>query len=121
MEDYLKVLDEVALQNAALARRQYDPEIPEKIEYEDKPCKWWFNHWAEQNPKKPYAVLGDLVLPYAYCNDVARRLANAFLDLGVKKGDRVAIMAGCIKGAKYRFALQDGTWDFSLEAVVGKG
>ena len=21
--------------------------------------------------------------------------------------------SGCIKGAKYRFALQDGTWDFS--------
>ena len=91
--EYLKVLDEVALKNAALARSQYDPEIPEKIEYEDKPCKWWFNHWAEKNPKKPYAVLGGLVLPYAYCNDVARRLANAFLDLGVKKGDRVAIMS----------------------------
>ena len=90
---YLKVLDEAARKNAEIARKQYDPEIPEKIEYEDKPCKWWFNHWAEANPKKPYAVLGDLVLPYAYCNDVARRLANAFLDLGVKKGDRVAIMA----------------------------
>ena len=92
-KEYLKVLDEVAAKNAALARAQYDPEIPEKIEYEDKPCKWWFNHWAEKNPGKPYAVLGDLSLPYAYCNDVARRLANAFLDLGVKKGDRVAIMA----------------------------
>ena len=91
--DYLKQLDEVALKNAELARSQYDPEIPEKIEYEDKPCKWWFNHWAEKNPAKPYAVLGKLVLPYGYCNDVARRLANAFLDLGVKKGDRVAIMA----------------------------
>jgi hypothetical protein len=83
--DYLKQLDEVALKNAELARSQYDPEIPEKIEYEDKPCKWWFNHWAEKNPAKPYAVLGKLVLPYGYCNDVARRLANAFLDLGVKK------------------------------------
>ena len=90
---YLKALDEAVLKNAALARSQYDEEIPEKIEYEDKPCKWWFNHWAETNPGKPYAVLGDLVLPYAYCNDVARRLANAFLDLGVKKGDRVAIMS----------------------------
>ena len=92
-KEYLKVLEEAAKQNAELARKQYDPEIPEKIEYEDKPCKWWFNHWAETNPKKPYAVLGDLVLPYAYCNDVARRLANAFLDLGIKKGDRIAIMA----------------------------
>ncbi len=91
--EYLKVLDEVARKNAELARSQYDPEIPEKIEYEDKPCKWWFNHWAEQNPKKPYAVLGDLALSYGYCNDVARRLANAFLDLGIKKGDRVAIMS----------------------------
>ena len=28
---------------------------------------------------------------------------------------------GCIKGAKYRFALQDGTWDLSSDAVVDKG
>ncbi len=91
--EYLRALDEAAARNAETARRQYDPEIPEKIEYEDKPCKWWFNHWAEVCPTKPYAVLGDLVLPYGYCNDVARRLANAFLSLGVKKGDRIAIMA----------------------------
>ena len=25
------------------------------------------------------------------------------------------------KGAKYRFALQDGTWDFSWDAVADKG
>lgn len=90
---YLKAIEEAALKNAALARKQYDKEIPDSIVYEDKPCKWWFNHWAEANPKKPYAILGDLVLPYAYCNDVARRLANAFLSLGIQKGDRIAIMA----------------------------
>ena len=28
---------------------------------------------------------------------------------------------GRIKGAKYRFALQDGTWDFPGDAVAGKG
>ena len=26
-----------------------------------------------------------------------------------------------IKGAKYRFPLQDGTWDFPGDAVAGKG
>ena len=26
-----------------------------------------------------------------------------------------------IKGAKYSFALQDGTWEFSGDAVAGKG
>lgn len=95
MEDigYLAALDAAAAKNAELMRKSYDEEIPAKIEYDDKPCKWWFNHWAEAYPKKPYAVLGDLVLPYAYCNDVARRLANAFLSMGIKKGDRIAIMA----------------------------
>ena len=28
---------------------------------------------------------------------------------------------GRIKGAKYRFAFQDGTWDFSWDAVADKG
>ena len=28
---------------------------------------------------------------------------------------------GRIKGAKYRFALQNGTWDFPGDAVGGKG
>ena len=28
---------------------------------------------------------------------------------------------GRIKGAKYRFTLQDGTWDLSSDAVAGKG
>ena len=28
---------------------------------------------------------------------------------------------GCIMGAKYRFPLQDGTWDFPGDAVAGKG
>ena len=93
MSDYLKVLDEAAAKNAELFRQVYDKEIPEKIEYEDKPLKWWFNHWAEEYPQKPYCMLEDLKLPYAYCNDVARRFANALLGLGVKKGDRVAIMA----------------------------
>ena len=92
-KSYLKEFDQAAIANYELAKKQWDKELPVKIEYEDKPCKWWFNYWAEKNPTKPYAVLGDLALPYAYCNDVARRFANALTDLGVVKGDRVSIMS----------------------------
>ena len=92
-KSYLKEFDQAAINNYELAKKQWDKELPVNIEYEDKPCKWWFNHWAETNPTKPYAIIGDLVLPYAYCNDVSRRFANALLGLGVKKGDRVAIMS----------------------------
>ena len=28
---------------------------------------------------------------------------------------------GGIKGAKYRFSFQDGTWEFSGDALAGKG
>ena len=92
-KSYLKEFDQAAIANYELAKKQWDKELPVKIEYEDKPCKWWFNYWAEKNPTKPYAVLSDLALPYAYCNDVARRFANALTDLGVVKGDRVSIMS----------------------------
>ena len=93
MSEYLKALDEAAKKNAELFRKVYDKEIPEQIEYEDKPLKWWFNHWAETYPDKNYIMLEDLKFTYAYCNDVARRFANALIGLGVKKGDRVSIMA----------------------------
>ncbi|MBQ3211273.1 MAG: AMP-binding protein [Oscillospiraceae bacterium] len=92
-KSYLKEFDLAAVQNYELARKQWDAELPEKIEYADKPLKWWFNHWTEKYPTKPYAIIGDLALPYAYCNDVSRRLANALLGLGVKKGDRVSVMS----------------------------
>ena len=29
--------------------------------------------------------------------------------------------SGCIKGAKYRFTLQDGTWDFPGDAIADRG
>lgn len=81
-----------------------DPEIPRHFEYPEYPLKWWFNKWAEETPDKPYLLLGDISLPYGICNDMSRRIANALLDLGVVKGDRVAIMAPNVP--QYVMALQ---------------
>ncbi|MEA1962354.1 MAG: long-chain fatty acid--CoA ligase [Bacillota bacterium] len=71
----------------------YDEDVPSHYEYPETPLKDYFNYWAERHPEKPYLIINDIVLGYGLCNQMARRLANALLDMGVQKGDRVAIMA----------------------------
>ncbi|HET9919841.1 MAG TPA: AMP-binding protein, partial [Ktedonobacteraceae bacterium] len=44
-------------------------------------------------PDKPALICGDRVLTYAEFNTRAKRLANSLRELGVKDGERVAIMA----------------------------
>jgi long-chain acyl-CoA synthetase len=76
-----------------LWEKHYDEGVPKNFEYPDYPLKWWFNKWAEEHPEKPYILMGDVSISYGSANDLARRIANALTGLGVKKGDRVAIMA----------------------------
>lgn len=71
----------------------YDEGVPKNFEYPDYPLKYWFNKWADEHPDKPYILMGDVEMSYAVANNMARRVANALLGLGVKKGDRVSIMA----------------------------
>lgn len=95
MEDlsYLQAFEEDVAKSKAIWAKWYDKETPETFDYPDKPLKWWFNYWAEKQPQKPYLLMGDMQIPYGYVNDVARRLANAFIALGIKAGDRIAVMA----------------------------
>ncbi len=48
---------------------------------------------AAVRPEKPALICGERTLTYAQLNDRARRLANALQTLGVKTGDRIAVMA----------------------------
>lgn len=102
--NYLKKFEEDVAKWRHSWESRLDPESPVHYEYPPYPSKWWFNKWAEETPDKPYILMGDIVLPYAVCNDMSRRIANALLDLGVAKGDRVAIMAPNVP--QYVLALQ---------------
>ena len=70
----------------------YDDGVPRKPIYPDIPLKDLFNQWAEKHPEKTYLIHGNQTLSYGEVNDMARRLSNALLELGVEKGDRVSVM-----------------------------
>jgi long-chain acyl-CoA synthetase len=61
--------------------------------YPDIPLRDLFNKWADKYPEKDYLIFNDIKLNYRTVNTLARKLANALMALGVRKGDRVAIMA----------------------------
>jgi len=101
---WLKDFEEDLQKWRPLWERHYDEGVPKNFDYPDYPLKWWFNKWAEEHPQKPYILMGDFAMSYGDANNMARRIANALLDLGVKKGDRVAIMAPNVP--QYVLALQ---------------
>lgn len=47
---------------------------------------------AKEKPEKPALVFGEQELTYAELRDAAKRFANSLVSLGVKQGDKVAVM-----------------------------
>ena len=72
--------------------RYYDSEVPPSINYPKTTLKDLFNRHVAAYPEKPYLIFNDLQLPYKLCNSMSRRLGNRLIDMGVKKGDRIALM-----------------------------
>jgi len=71
----------------------YDSDVPRSIDYPREALRDRFNMNADANPDRPYIIIDDVTITYREANSMARRLANALLGLGVKKGDRVALMS----------------------------
>ena len=71
----------------------YDKGVPYSCIYPPLSIKQMFNSCAEKNPERDYLIIGDTRLPYGLVNMMARKTANALTQLGVKKGDRVALMS----------------------------
>jgi long-chain acyl-CoA synthetase len=71
----------------------YDAGVPYSVIYPPLSIKQMFNACAEANPDRDYLIINDIRMPYGLVNMMARKAANALISLGVKKGDRVALMS----------------------------
>jgi non-ribosomal peptide synthetase component E (peptide arylation enzyme) len=77
--------------------REYDPaDVKRFIDegyWNDDTLRSWLEHWAEKTPDKIAILAPDEAITYAEALEKARRLAGAMLDLGLRKGEAVAIQA----------------------------
>ena len=77
--------------------KQYDQGVPASIDYPETTLHRLLEDTARRFPERPAiifpGVLGDASrLTYRQLNQQSDRLANALAQLGVKKGDRVALL-----------------------------
>ena len=59
--------------------------------WNDDTLTTYLEKWARETPDKAAVVAGERILSYAALLSAARRLANALLAIGIKKGDVVGI------------------------------
>lgn len=71
---------------------QYDPDVPKTLIYPEAPVHTLLEGAVKRHPKRPALEFLGLEMTYQELWDAARRFATALESLGVKKGDRVAVM-----------------------------
>ncbi|MFZ3091119.1 MAG: long-chain fatty acid--CoA ligase [Nitrospirota bacterium] len=72
--------------------KSYEPGIPSTLKYPDTPLTHFLIQAAERFPDNPACIFFGKVITYRELNKLSNRFANALISLGVKKGDRVALM-----------------------------
>ena len=70
----------------------YEPGVPPILEYPAVTLHELLEQTAERYPERPATIFLGAKLPYRALNEAANRFAHALLHLGVKPGDRVALM-----------------------------
>ena len=53
----------------------------------------FFDHHVRERPELEFAVMGERTVTYSEASKQINRLANAFFDAGIKKGDRAAFLS----------------------------
>lgn len=72
--------------------QHYPDEIPKKIDYEEKPLQAFLKEAAEEEPTKTLLHFMGKEMTFSEVYGEALKFANSLKDLGIVKGDRVAIM-----------------------------
>ena len=65
--------------------------MPKKIKYQQVALQEILHESAEKFPQKTAIVCGEREITYAYLNALSNQFANVLANLGVSKGDRVAV------------------------------
>jgi long-chain acyl-CoA synthetase len=72
--------------------KSYAKGIPHQINYESTPMPEALARTAREFPDKTALIFIDSKVSYRQLNDMANRFANALIDMGVKPGDKVAML-----------------------------
>jgi len=72
--------------------KHYERDVPHSIAYPSQPLFRFLDVSAQKFPHHRALVFYDRALSYRELNDATNRLTNALTNLGVKKGDRVALL-----------------------------
>jgi long-chain acyl-CoA synthetase len=75
---------------------RYDEDVPHHLEYPQVPLYYFVEEAARKHPDHVAMIFQDGKVTYRELDEASDRMAAALADMGVKKGDRVAIlMANC--------------------------
>ena len=72
--------------------KSYAKGIPHQLQYESTPMPEALARTAREFPDKTALIFIDSKVSYRQLNDMANRFANALIDMGVKPGDKVAML-----------------------------
>ncbi|MGQ9557757.1 MAG: long-chain-fatty-acid--CoA ligase [Desulfurispora sp.] len=85
------MLDENQLKERWL--KNYPSGIPASLEYPDKTMPDFLTEAAERCPQRTALIFAGVQIPYTMLHTLVEKTALALYNLGVRKGDRVALMA----------------------------
>jgi long-chain acyl-CoA synthetase len=72
--------------------KSYAKGVPHQLHYESTPMPEALARTAREFPDKTALLFIDSKVSYRQLNDMANRFANALIDMGVKPGDKVAML-----------------------------